>query len=493
MKEMIIEMTHNMNTGRYIRIILMIVALFFGTANKILAVSEFSLTPATDIKVTGSGTVAVKSGAEGIVTNSDGSHTVTIIVTPNVGNFIKKENIKVQKLLDPTDALARRRTPELSDYLNVNGPAVTVSVGTEPTSNEYTFEVPNGFSGAYIEATFRSSSDGGLIIITANTAVSYQQDGIYLLMEDISQDKVSALFTGSQSTTPFTGIFEGEAKADGTFPKITGTMSHALFNQINGGIVKNIVIEDAQISGTGHIGAVANQTFGDTRIYNCGVLSGSLEGTSDNSCVGGIVGRFGSASTGTTADNTTRVINCYSFADVKTTNGTYAYAAGIVGYNNYKSKNGDIQTMVMNCMFYGNITGGKNILPIYGGYEIDNRADQNGLNTFCYYRYESPYSKGKKITNWYGALAVEDKYLVRFEFYRQLLNSNRPLAAWYALNDADEGKRVEKGKYKTNEMAKWVLDKEIAPYPILKKQGTYPSIVNYDTKYTPYKRGVHFG
>ncbi len=33
-------------------------------------------------------------------------------------------------------------------------------------------------------------------------------------------------------------------------------------------------------------------------------------------------------------------------------------------------------------------------------------------------------------------------------------------------------------------MAKWVLDRTIAPYPILKKQGTYYSVVNYDPNYT---------
>ncbi len=134
--------------------------------------------------------------------------------------------------------------------------------------------------------------------------------------------------------------------------------------------------------------------------------------------------------------------------------------------------------MVMNCMFYGNITGGDTKSPVYGGKNINN--NQGGLNTFNYYSYEK--LTGGVTDNQYNcALAVEDKYLNRFEFYRLLLNSNKKLAAYYATGSAENG----------DKMAKWVLetaDRTIdnpKPYPVLKAQGYYPSIVNPDIEHAP--------
>ena len=188
---------------------------------------------------------------------------------------------------------------------------------------------------------------------------------------------------------------------------------------------------------------------------------GSISGTA---YTGGIVGHL---------QDYSRVINCYSYANV----GGGTNVGGIVGYNDYASTASNIRTMVMNCMFYGDITGGTNKSPVYGGYNIANL--QGGLNTFNYYAYQN--LPTDHITNgkYNSALAVEDKFLNRFEFYRLLLNSNKKLAAFYATGSADDADR---------KMAKWVLetaDRTIdnpKPYPVLKAQGYYPSIINYDTR-----------
>jgi hypothetical protein len=140
--------------------------------------------------------------------------------------------------------------------------------------------------------------------------------------------------------------------------------------------------------------------------------------------------------------------------------------------------------MVMNCMFYGDITSGSTVSPVYGGNSIDNlKSDDGGLNTFNYYAYDelktTPITDGK----YNCALAIENKNLTRFEFYRLLLNSNKKLAAFYATGSHDDA----------NQMAKWVLetaDRSIIgrnpyPYPILKSQGYYPSIINPDFKNAP--------
>ena len=279
---------------------------------------------------------------------------------------------------------------------------------------------------------------------------------------------------GSEITQPFTGIFEADADEKGNFYKISG-LDHALFNSINGGTVKNVILDGVNIQSGTNVGAIANEMIGSSdiiaSIYNCGILSGGVNGSG---YVGGLVGQLGKPSD----DNQSyaRVINCFSYADVN--GGTDK--GGIVGYNSFASTSSDIRTMVMNCMFYGDISSGGNISPIYGGVLIDNQktASGTGLNNYNYYRYESDYSYDNLINKYNNALAAEEEYLNRFEFYRQMMNSNKKLAAYYATGSADNADQ---------KMAKWVLETADRsngnpyPYPILKPQDKYPSIINYDT------------
>ncbi|WP_223928258.1 ZmpA/ZmpB/ZmpC family metallo-endopeptidase-related protein [Prevotella lacticifex] len=273
-------------------------------------------------------------------------------------------------------------------------------------------------------------------------------DGYYRLTADVSD---------APGVTEFSGFL------DGNMHKIS-SVSAPLFTTLTG-TVKNLVLEDVSISSgdaSGNTGAIACTANGAARIYNVGILSGSVGGSGNT---GGLVGYL---------DGTARVINCYSYADI--TGGTTV--GGIVGYNNVATTATNLKTMVMNCMFYGNITGGDTKSPVYGGKNINN--NQGGLNTFNYYSYEK--LTGGVTDNQYNcALAVEDKYLNRFEFYRLLLNSNKKLAAYYATGSAENG----------DKMAKWVLetaDRTIdnpKPYPVLKAQGYYPSIVNPDIEHAP--------
>lgn len=118
--------------------------------------------------------------------------------------------------------------------------------------------------------------------------------------------------------------------------------------------------------------------------------------------------------------------------------------------------------MVTNCMFYGDITGGTNRYPVYGGTHIPNTTQTN------YNYFHNDNLPESHITAYNSALAALDKNLTRFEFYRSILNSNRKLAAWYITGNVAN----------TDVVAKWVLDPEIAPYPILKPWGKYPSVIN---------------
>lgn len=280
-------------------------------------------------------------------------------------------------------------------------------------------------------------------------------NGHYLLAEDFTFDEgFTSLGTSDQ---PFRGIIDGQLNT------ISGTTSVPLVAYAEGAIIRNVILEEVGIDGTGNVGSIVNKAGGFTRIYNCGILGGTVKGTA---YTGGLVGLL---------DGTSRVINCYSFADI--TGGTHV--GGIVGYNNETTTASSINTMVMNCMFYGDITGGNTVSPVFGGNNIANL--QGGLNTFNYYAYDKLKTKAISNNKYNSALAVEEKYLNRFEFYRLLLNSNKKLAAFYATGDVANA----------DQMAKWVLetaDRTIAnpkPYPILKSQGYYPSIINIDAENAP--------
>ena len=74
-------------------------------------------------------------------------------------------------------------------------------------------------------------------------------------------------FSGAAAITqPFSGNF------DGNLQTLTG-LQHALFNTVDGGVVKNVMLKGVDISSTADtVGAVTNIAKGYSRIYNCGIL-----------------------------------------------------------------------------------------------------------------------------------------------------------------------------------------------------------------------------
>ena len=309
-------------------------------------------------------------------------------------------------------------------------------------------------------------------------------NGHYLLAQDFTFDSGSI----GTSEHPFRGIIDGQLNT------ISGTTSVPLVAYADGAIIRNVILEEVGISsattfkvGTEDktaIGGIVSVARGATRIYNCGILAKNSTVETDNkgytkitSCsssvggtanyVGGLVGFL---------DDEARVINCFSYADVSGGD----FAGGIVGYNNVATTSAanNLKTMVMNCMFYGEVSG-TSIAPIYNGKIISN-AGNNGVGNYNYFRAEAAYIQDINITKVYNcALSAETRYLQRFEFFRHLLNSHRELAAWWATGRYDN----------KNEMAKWVLEPSQigtdTPYPILKSPGQYPSVVNYDAENAP--------
>ena len=278
--------------------------------------------------------------------------------------------------------------------------------------------------------------------------------GRYVLAENFT-------FSGSIGTSeePFRGTI------DGNFQELTIDAPFVAYAE--DATIKNIILKNVTISGNGNVGAICNEASGACRIYNCGILgnSSTVSTSAGNKYVGSIVGLL---------DGTSRVINCYSYATVS----GGAQAAGIVGYNAQQSTQVSLKTVVINCMFYGEITGGTKRYPVYGGFPIRNEIN-DGINPYDYFRKDAGFDNSyTKIDDYNRSWPAEEKNLTRFEYYRSVLNSNRTLCTWWINGD--------NGVAPTNEdiedvgIAKWVLDPTVAPYPILKKWGYYPSVINHD-------------
>ena len=137
--------------------------------------------------------------------------------------------------------------------------------------------------------------------------------GNYTLTADIDASSFSG-FTGTVSN------FRGTL--DGGYHTISG-LRVPLFTSVNGGTVKNLRLDNVQVTGTNNVGAIAATATGGARIYNCGILSRPGTSTVSISGTGNVGGLVGSV------DSETRVVNCYSYANVS--GGTFA--AGIVGYS----------------------------------------------------------------------------------------------------------------------------------------------------------------
>ncbi len=296
----------------------------------------------------------------------------------------------------------------------------------------------------------------------------------YKLGYDVSASGTNAI------TTAFTGTFDGNGYT-------ISNLSHPLFNIVDGGVVKNVTLKNVGISSSAaNVGAIAGIAQGYSRIYNCGVLPNDAtfpEGThptvTGGTCAGGIVGKL--------ADDS-RVINCYSYADVSAS----TYAAGIVGQNTYGStavvtdgKYADLRTAVVNCMFYGNITSGTNQSGVYGGNLITNAA-ATGINSYNYYRNGTTFSTSNgRPTAYNCSFPAEERYLTQVEFHRSLLNSNRELCGWWVGSDVAPNTltttEVQDIPKNASLMYKWVVDPNVAPYPILKPFDKYASVINGNT------------
>ena len=460
-----------MKSGRLIRtIVTLLTLLMYGTAEVWAAVSTediFIQIMPSGIEGKGPGPVEANEGSVsvsvGALTGEEGSkyYPVTLTVTPADGYRTKTDLIVAEKMIDPSVLPSRRRAPRTGTF-DVTGPN---GWSNGPTSYTYTFNIDEEFHGAYVTVTFVETPPANSDLTQISTfselqAINSNSSGSYILVSDIDASGLTSSLSGFSGTL------------DGNFHKIYN-LGVPLFSSVSG-TVKNITFEDVSINvASGDAGAITALATGAARIYNCGILPSSTD--YDNE--GNITGFSGSSVSGSgnvgglvgTLSGTARVINCYSYANI--TGGTTV--GGIVGNNTVATTSANLATMVMNCMFYGDITSG-NKAPIYNGTIITNDGDANGVNNFNYFWSGASYVKNRTIDVYNCALSAETRFLQRFEFFRHLLNSNRELAAWWVTGRAND----------KEQMMKWVLEpNQIGsniPFPILKTPGKYYSIVNYD-------------
>ena len=424
---------------------------------------------------TNAGTYTVYYKVAGDATHSEGSGNVTVTIQ----KATLSEVTLAQSVQTYTgSALTFSVSGVKAGTVNVPSTDYTISGNTQTDVGNYTLTVTavedashKNFTGT-ATASYRIVGDEYKIIYS-NTPASEVTNlaGTYILAADVDAGVFANLSSGT-----FTGFLDGD------FHKITG-LGSALFNTINNGTVRNVMLQGVNISSSlENVGAIANVAEGYSLIYNCGILPNDAsfpEGThprvsTSGSYAGSIVGSL---------KDDSRVVNCFSYADVSS-GGT---AAGIVGNNTFASdasvtdgKYANLRTMVVNCMYYGDISA-STIYPVYGGQKISNTG-ATAINNYNFYSVGCSFSPA--LTDYYCSWPAQLDYLTRYEFHRNLLNSNRELCGWWVgAPSAPSGMttaEVEAVPKDASLIAKWVLDPAVAPYPILKPFGRYTSPVNID-------------
>ena len=315
----------------------------------------------------------------------------------------------------------------------------------------------------------------GQTITTLDELKNMTLNGAYALGADIEAD--DSYVTIGTGTAPFTGSFDGKGfTISGLTKPLFGTTRDAGIHEVN---LKNV-----NISQVGNVGAIVCDAKGYTRIYDCGILPTTadfpagthsrVEATGSSGCAGSLVGKL---------EDDSRVVNCFSYADVSSS-GT---AAGIVGNNTYASTAEEIdgyytklRTMVVNCIYYGNITA-SSIYPVYGGRKISNKG-ANAINNYNFYSVGCTFTG--TLTDYNCSWPAKLEYLTHYEYHRNLLNSNRDLCSWWVgahqAPSTMATTAVQNVKKDASMMLKWALDPAVAPYPILKPFGYYTSPINID-------------
>lgn len=324
--------------------------------------------------------------------------------------------------------------------------------GSDPTTASTPYTAPitlsDGSGTMTIKAAAKESTKGLSCIAETTISLGYFINDLSKLQGISSHLAERCIVTNDFDARSLDASISGfTGELDGGYHTISG-LTVPLFDNLSGGTVKNVIFSSVNISDASHAGAVTNVASGSTRIYNCGVLSGSVTSTGGNA--GGLVGQIA-------AGSSVRVVNCYNYATISGSD----YAGGIVGKN--EGSVGDVRIAL--CMMYGNMTTGTNRSPVYGGNHTSNSQNYTEYN---FWRSKANLT----YTAYNDQLAIDkDEYLTRFPFYRHILNTHRELAAFFLFGGTGETVNDITAD-EIAEIGHWVLKKNVANYPIVEEWQT---------------------
>lgn len=421
--------------------------------------------------------------ANGVVTGiKAGTTTVTLTA--------KKLNGETSPALTTTinvKIVGRCATPIITIDKSTGSTTITCSTegatiyyttdGSDPTesSSKYNGPFTVGYGGivkaiavkdGWLNSNIGSASSGGTGESASDPYFVASVDGLnYMAEHPTYHFKIATDFDASdfdKNITNFSGTLNGDYKV------ISG-LRRPLFSSLNGATIKNVVLDNVQLSSsvtvnsTTCLGAIAAYASGNTKIYNCGILS--KDGTSSISGgnnTGSLVGYI---------TGNTRVVNNYSYANVS----GGEYVGGIVGRvagtalsnSNYSN---DKHCAVTNNMFYGDLSGTSNVSPVYAGSHTSNIQNTNEYN---FWRSKATV----RYNNYNNQLAVDkDAYLNRFPFYRHIQNTHRELAAIYLFGSRTDENVAEIGHWYN------VKNEDKIPYPIIEEWKTNTKKTTVDIK-----------
>ena len=283
----------------------------------------------------------------------------TVVATPTFspdgGGYSSGQNVTITCATDGATIhyTTNGLNPIESDPVIVSGGSVAVSVNPATTLKARAFKIGSSQSGVKAATYRRPYYSGG----TGEPNNPYQISSVadflkfsatpadwtssFILTADVNLAGVTLTPVGN-----FTGDFNGTGK-------IIKNAVISLFGHVgSGGQVKNLGVEDVNITGNWYVGGLVG--YNDGTLTNC-YATGSVSGTGN--CVGGLVG-----------SNYGTLTGCYATGSVTAT-GEYSYAGGLVGYNDHGS--------LTSCYATGSVTGTNEVGGLVG-------LNDSGTLTACY-------------------------------------------------------------------------------------------------------------
>ena len=322
-----------------------------------------------------------------------------------IDNDIKYQEIVAQ--ISSVDAVLTRA--DVSDWTVVKGTeqnTLTVTPGTQPYALlDVSLLLTDGSkltASRLLEGPGYTDDGQGNYTVTSAEGLKnlaklvneeWKSDINITLTADINLSGIDWTPIGIDYNHRYTGTFDGGGHTI-TGLTVTGSYKYAgLFGDIDeNGTVKNVVLEDVQITSdnsSGSVGGVAGDSWGT--IENCSV-SGSVSGTT---FAGGVVGsQWGGSITGCNSSATVKGVTyaggiagstnsgatltaCYATGDVTLVSNDIGtcYAGGVVG------NNGSSSTLKA-CYAWGSVTGSGSGTVYVGGVTGSNDL---GTLTACYH------------------------------------------------------------------------------------------------------------